>query len=34
MFSPFEWMKGKLQINNVVSSNIQEKNQLKMLTLP
>lgn len=27
-------MKGKLQVNNVVSSDVQENNQLKMLTLP
>lgn len=27
-------MKGKLQLNNVVASDVKEKNQLKMLTLP
>ena len=33
-FFPFELMKGKLQLNNVVASDVKEKDQLKMLTLP
>ena len=34
VFFPFELMKGKLQLNNVVASDVKEKDQLKMLTLP